>query len=74
LLARRYRGPYRGPDAGPKYAAEVKEIQALTGGVGTFIHESIMGTPAAPALPNDLLLACSPALRSFFVLASLRPP
>ena len=49
-----YRGPYRGftEESGKKYAKEVGDvIKQLGGGVGAFIHESIMGCGGQIVMP-----------------------
>jgi 4-aminobutyrate aminotransferase-like enzyme len=53
-----YRGPYRGNTeaSGKKYAKEVASvIKQLGGGVGAFIHESIMGCGGQVVMPPAYL-------------------
>ena len=47
-----FRGPYR---SGLEYADEVKQIVSATGGVGAFIHESIMGCGGMIVMPDGYL-------------------
>lgn len=55
-----YRGPHRGPDSGPAYAADIDRcldaIEARTGtGAATFIAESLSGVGGQVILPKGYL-------------------
>lgn len=53
-----FRGPHKGftEESGEKYAEEVKEvIRRLGGGVGVFIHESMMGCGGQIVMPPGYL-------------------
>ena len=55
-----YRGPYK---TASEYANEVKQIIVLTGGVGAFIHESMMGVGGQVVLPDGYLAQVYKAVR-----------
>jgi len=61
-----YRGKYRGytQETGLKYAQEVEQVVASTGGVGVFIAESIVGCGGQIVLPPGYLQACYKAVRA----------
>lgn len=56
-----YRGPYK---TGAGYADEVKLVLKDTGGVGAFIHESILGCGGQIMMPDGYLPAVYDAVRS----------
>lgn len=62
-----FRGKYRGftSETGLKYAKEVKEVLKQTGGIGTFIAESIVGCGGQIVLPPDYLKQCYDYIRSY---------
>jgi ethanolamine-phosphate phospho-lyase len=47
-----YRGPYK---TGAEYASEIQQIIEHTGGVGAFIHESILGCGGQIMMPDGYL-------------------
>jgi 4-aminobutyrate aminotransferase-like enzyme len=55
-----FRGPYQ---SGQEYADEVKYIVSATGGVGAFIHESIMGCGGQIVMPDGYLPEAYKAVR-----------
>ncbi|GMI39094.1 hypothetical protein TrCOL_g3410 [Triparma columacea] len=61
-----YRGPYtgEGPEVGRAYAQEVSDIVDAVGGVGAFIHESIMGCGGQIVMPEGYLPAAYEKVRS----------
>jgi 4-aminobutyrate aminotransferase-like enzyme/Ser/Thr protein kinase RdoA (MazF antagonist) len=63
-----YRGLHRGPDAGPKYAADVRrcvdEITAAGNGVAAFIAEPLYGNAGGILLPDGYLTQAYAAVRS----------
>jgi ethanolamine-phosphate phospho-lyase len=56
-----YRGPYK---SASEYANEVKQIIEQTGGVGAFIHESMMGVGGQVVLPEGYLDEVYKAVRN----------
>eukprot|EP00520_Triparma_pacifica_P018066 CAMPEP_0118657704 /NCGR_PEP_ID=MMETSP0785-20121206/14166_1 /TAXON_ID=91992 /ORGANISM="Bolidomonas pacifica, Strain CCMP 1866" /LENGTH=574 /DNA_ID=CAMNT_0006550651 /DNA_START=114 /DNA_END=1835 /DNA_ORIENTATION=+ len=61
-----YRGPYRGEGVatGRAYAQEISDIVGITGGVGAFIHESIMGCGGQIVMPEGYLPMAYEKVRS----------
>lgn len=62
-----YRGPYRKGqtvESAKLYSAEVEEIVKITGGVGTFIAESIVGCGGQVVPPPTYLARCYAAVRA----------
>jgi 4-aminobutyrate aminotransferase-like enzyme/Ser/Thr protein kinase RdoA (MazF antagonist) len=57
-----YRGPYRGEDAGARYASDVAE--AARGGVAAFICESAVGCGGQTILPPGFLREAFAAVRA----------
>ncbi len=55
-----FRGPYK---TGHEYADEVRHIISATGGVGAFIHESIMGCGGQVPMPDGFLPEVYQAVR-----------
>ena len=58
-----YRGVFTGDRAGEDYAEEVSKIVTYTGGVGCFIHESIMGCGGQIEMPKGYLEKAYRAVR-----------
>lgn len=56
-----YRGPYK---TGAEYADEIRQVLEHTGGVGAFIHESILGCGGQIMMPDGYLPAAYDAVRS----------
>ncbi|MFO1201849.1 MAG: aminotransferase class III-fold pyridoxal phosphate-dependent enzyme [Tabrizicola sp.] len=64
-----YRGPHRGADSGPTYAADIDRcldaIEARTGsGAATFIAESLSGVGGQVILPKDYLAGVYARIRA----------
>ncbi len=63
-----YRGPFRGPDAGVRYAADVDramaEVVEAGGRVGGFIAEPVYGNAGGVLLPDGYLAAAYASVRA----------
>jgi 4-aminobutyrate aminotransferase-like enzyme/Ser/Thr protein kinase RdoA (MazF antagonist) len=59
-----YRGRYRGPDAGARYAAHVADIVERTGGPAAFFAESVSGCGGQVFFPRGYLAAAFAAVRA----------
>jgi 4-aminobutyrate aminotransferase-like enzyme/Ser/Thr protein kinase RdoA (MazF antagonist) len=59
-----YRGPYRGPDAGARYAAHVADIAERTGGPAAFLAESASGCGGQVFFPRGYLAEAFAAVRA----------
>lgn len=59
-----FRGKFRGVDTGAAYAKEVEDIVNKTGGVGTFIAESIVGCGGQIIMPTGYLEAVYKSVRA----------
>ena len=59
-----YRGPYRGPDAGSRYAAHVADAAERTGGPAAFFAESASGCGGQIFFPRGYLAEAFAAIRA----------
>jgi len=59
-----YRGPYRGPDAGARYAAHVADAIRRTGGPAAFFAESASGCGGQVFFPSGYLAEAFAAVRA----------
>ncbi|WP_066910674.1 aminotransferase class III-fold pyridoxal phosphate-dependent enzyme [Millisia brevis] len=63
-----YRGPFRGPDAGARYAAQVAQLAARLGdegaGVAAFLSEPVLGNAGGVIPPDGYLAAAYDAVRA----------
>ena len=59
-----YRGPYRGPDAGARYAAHVADMAERTGGPAAFFAESASGCGGQVFFPRGYLAEAFAAVRA----------
>jgi 4-aminobutyrate aminotransferase-like enzyme len=59
-----YRGPYRGPDAGARYAAHVADTAERTGGPAAFFAESASGCGGQIFFPRGYLAEAFAAVRA----------
>jgi 4-aminobutyrate aminotransferase-like enzyme len=60
-----YRGPYRGADAGARYAGHVAQaVRAADGRVAAFVAESLLGCGGQVVLPDGFLAGAYEAVRA----------